>query len=782
MTAVLANIAQANRLIQATTPPGTVGMVPVRVVGTEELSSPFLYTVDFLAADPDVGPEKMLGKPIGLTFAPAGFSKRHVHGIVRRWTDLGVVGALGFTQYQAEIVPSLWLLTLSSDCRTFENKSVPFIVDAVLKAAGVTNFAFRIAVAPGPVPYVTQYQESDFAFVSRLLEEAGLYYTFTHAAAAAGHTLVISDSFGRGVPDGDLKSIAVAVAALGGGSGKGPATSIGNTLGENAGQKVGDAVSQIAGAKLGGVIGAGVGTIIGPLGTLAGGALGTVLGGLVESLLGSSNVAPPAGDTVQTVQRQRAVHTHTYAARDFHLLRAADSDTASSTRPGVAGTRFEYLGDLSGSDTKGVATVTTTRRIETEETQGDLVRGTSTAASLTAGTRVTVTGGVLGSGGLELHVTHVAHVAEINGVLAGTDLKAIYLNEFVAIPAATRYRPARVTARPSVRGTQTALVVGSGAVGEIDVDKDGRVLLQFPWDRGAGADKQSEHRVHVATLWAGTGWGGVHLPRIGQEVLVEFLEGDPDRPIVTGRVYSNNHDHPYALPANKTQSGVKSRSVGGTAENFNELRFEDKKGAEQVFLQAEKNLQVKVKASEARSVGGTRTANVYGDDTHEVTKGNQVLHVKTGDQSFLVDAGNRKVTVSDDDTKTAKFIGMEATDQIEATVDSSVIRMGSSGIRSVAKTIHAEGKQKLELIVGESSITLEPAQIVLKMGPSTVTLSADGVKVEGVKVDVNGKAMTSMTGPMVTIEGKAMTEIKGAMTQVMGNAMLTARGAISMIG
>ncbi len=163
-----------------------------------------------------------------------------------------------------------------------------------------------------------------------------------------------------------------------------------------------------------------------------------------------------------------------------------------------------------------------------------------------------------------------------------------YRLRFRAIDSKRQFRTPRVTKKPIVEGPQTAVVVGKKDQ-EIWTDEFGRVKVQFFWDREGEYDENSSCFVRVAQIWAGTKWGGMHLPRIGQEVIVDFLEGDPDRPIITGRVYNADNMPPYTLPDNQTQSGIKSRSTkGGSPDNFNELRFEDKKGEEHISMQAER--------------------------------------------------------------------------------------------------------------------------------------------------------------------------------------------------
>ena len=252
----------------------------------------------------------------------------------------------------------------------------------------------------------------------------------------------------------------------------------------------------------------------------------------------------------------------------------------------------------------------------------------------------------------------------------------MYQNSFTCIPHRLPYRPLRKTPRPIIHGLQTATVVG-GAGKEIDVDTHGRVVVQFHWDRQGRRDHTSSCRVRVAQNWAGKGWGLIAHPRIGQEVLVEFLEGDPDRPIVTGRVYNAEQVPPYALPAKDTQTGIKSRSSpGGATSNFNELRFEDKKGTEEIYLQAEKDLNALVKNDEARII-------------HR----NQTITLLRGSRSITLKEGNDALTVLKGDTSVSTPAGEHSTDAVDIIVD---------------------GKSSIRLRCGASTIEMTPAMIKIK--------------------------------------------------------------------
>jgi type VI secretion system secreted protein VgrG len=211
--------------------------------------------------------------------------------------------------------------------------------------------------------------------------------------------------------------------------------------------------------------------------------------------------------------------------------------------------------------------------------------------------------------------------------------KGEYANDFICRKAASPFRPLRRTPRPRIPGSQTATVVGPKGE-EIHTDKYGRVKLQFHWDREGTNDEKSSAFVRVAQPLAGNGWGHVALPRVGQEVVVTFLEGDPDRPLVTGTVYNGDNMPPYALPDNKTRTVWKSQSSPG-GDGFNELRFEDKAGEEEVFLQAQKALALKVLADETHEVGGKRSLTVTGDETH--TNKAAVTYTISGDFTLKVD-------------------------------------------------------------------------------------------------------------------------------------------------
>ncbi len=300
-----------------------------------------------------------------------------------------------------------------------------------------------------------------------------------------------------------------------------------------------------------------------------------------------------------------------------------------------------------------------------------------------------------------------------------------------------------------MHGLQSAIVVGPSGE-EIYTDKYARVKVQFPWDRLGKNDEKSSFWVRVATSWAGTKWGMVSIPRIGQEVIVDFLEGDPDRPVITGMLYNKENMPPYDLPGDMTKSGVKTRSTkSGGDDNFNEVRFEDLKGEEEIYIHAEKDLNCVIENNESRKVGyedmdkGDQEIDIYNDQNVKVGVGSS--------------AGSQTVDIFKDRNVT-----------LETGNDSLILKQGNMSV--VMKMGNQEtkldmGNQTTKLALGKCSTEAMQA-IELKVGANSIKIDQTGVTIKGI---------------MVKVEGSAMTQIKAPMTQVNGDAMLTVKGGITMI-
>jgi type VI secretion system secreted protein VgrG len=308
---------------------------------------------------------------------------------------------------------------------------------------------------------------------------------------------------------------------------------------------------------------------------------------------------------------------------------------------------------------------------------------------------------------------------------------------FAAVPGTVPFQLACQTRWPAMRGPQTAKVVGNSG-DEVTTDQYGRIKVQFYWDRLGQNNQDSSCWIRVAQIWAGTGWGGIYIPRVGQEVVVDFLDGNPDRPLVTGCVYNASTTVPYGLPDNKTRSTIKTNSSTGGG-GFNELRFEDKKGSEEVFLQAQKDYNVVVLNNE--------TAKITQDQTITVDKGNRSLTLNQGNNSVTVSKGNNSTTVSQGNNSTTVSQGN----------DSLTVSQGNHSITVSAGASSVTAQKSITLTVGSNSITIDGTGNTITLSATkTITLSvgANSIAIDSAQgITINGAKITgSATGPM-TLSG-----------------------------
>ncbi len=344
-------------------------------------------------------------------------------------------------------------------------------------------------------------------------------------------------------------------------------------------------------------------------------------------------------------------------------------------------------------------------RMEEEETPHIVVTGSSDCGSFSPGFRFTLSEYDRDDQNQEHVLTAVTHSAHSGSFTGGTEGEGgSYSNKFNCIPYSVPFRPLRTTPKPLVQGCQTAVVVGPKGE-EIYVDKYGQVKVQFFWDRLGQRNDNSSCWVRVSQAWAGSNWGAMFIPRIGQEVIVDFLEGDPDRPLITGRVYNAEQMPPYKLPDNQTRSTIKSRSSkGGGASNFNEIRFEDKKGKEQVFLHAERDLDVRVKKQSREYVGGSR---------HLIVNGGKLESVG-GDKHSKVGASHYEDVGQD----VALTVGMNRDEKV-----------GMKHALDAGMEIHLKAGMKVIIEAG--------MQLSLKGPGGFVDIGPAGVTIQGVLVNIN---------------------------------------------
>src|SRR5439155_15134904 len=470
--------------------------------------------------------------------------------------------------------------------------------------------------------FCVQYRETHLNFVSRLLEDEGIFYFFEHSKDK--HTLTLAD-------------------------GNSAATSC-----------PGQATARMA-----------------------------------------SMAGPWQGEDVVTAfQREQAVHTGKVTLRDYDYLQPTTQLESS-----VAGQGAAEAYDYPGSYTKPDEGDRYARlRLEEHETWAQVLRGTSTCRAFASGTRFDLKEHYRGDMNQSYMLVHVQHAGHGGGYGAWDSGSLDYQNSFVVIPHSVPFRPPRISRNVVARGSQTAVVVGKSGE-EIWVDKHSRVKVQFYWDRKGKKDENSSCWVRVSSAWAGKNWGAVDIPRIGQEVIIDFLEGDPDRPIITGRVYNADQAPPYALPANQTQSGIKSRSSkSGGSDNCNEIRVEDKKGSEEILIHAEKDLKTEVENDENRQVGHERTTVIENNDTRTVNKGNDAVTVKQGDQAVVLEMRSQQVTLKQGNQEVTLKMGNQTT-----TLD-----MGNLSAKTSLGKIAQEAMQGIELKVGQNTIKIDQTGVTIK--------------------------------------------------------------------
>jgi type VI secretion system secreted protein VgrG len=405
-------------------------------------------------------------------------------------------------------------------------------------------------------------------------------------------------------------------------------------------------------------------------------------------------------------------------------------------------------------------------RLEEREAMQVVVRGEGNVRGLQSGSKFDLVGHYRGDMNRSYLLLRVWHSGSVGSYHAGDAAEAMYRTRFVGIPADVPYHPPRVTPKPRVFGSQTAVVVGKSGE-EIDVDKDGQVVVQFHWDRKGVKDDKSSCRVRVSSTWAGKGWGFIQIPRIGQEVIVDFLEGDPDRPIITGRVYNAEQVPPYALPGNSTQSGVKSRSSkGGASDNFNEIRFEDLKGSEEIYIHAEKDKKEVVEHDNLEEIGHDETIKVGNDQTITVKKNQQSSIGKNrtesvGEDEAITIGKNRTESVADDENvsigkKRSHNVGKDETLTVGGKRDLTVakdetISVGDNRAANVGKDDTLNVGKRLLIDAGdEITIQTGSASIVMKKS-GEITIKGSDIRLDGSgKINVKASSDVVLKGSKVT--------------------------------
>ncbi|AOI68732.1 type VI secretion system tip protein VgrG [Burkholderia ubonensis] len=711
--------------------------------GSDELGRLFEFRIEALADSHSLSLKDLLGKPVTVRIEQQDQSTRYLNGIVAR-ASLAGRRAERYYGYELIVRPWLWLATRRSDCRIFQHKTVPDIVQEVLSTYG---FPIESHLAESYVPreYCVQYNETDAAFVSRLMEFEGIYYWFRHAEDT--HTLMLGDAM-------------------------------------------------------------------------------------------SSHTALPGYETIPYIARDRtaiadeehidgwlpaqqvSVGKHQTTDYDYTKPRADLSSQKVDPRghDHDSFTSFEWPGgyrdDAPGAHYSRV-------RLEEQQAEHERASADTDVRGAAPGYLFTLAHCPRADQNREYLIVRCQYRFQENAYASDRGTEAVVHQTMMLVqPSSLPFRSPRETPRPRTNGPQTATVVGPPGE-EIWTDQYGRVKLQFRWDRYGQSNQDSSCWVRVSSPWAGGGFGGVQIPRVGDEVVVDFLNGDPDEPIVTGRVYNGEKMPPWGLPGSATQSGLLSRSSpGGTTEHANAFRFEDKKGAEQLWMHAERNFDAETEADHSLSVGHDHTHTVGNDETMQVKNDRQrsvgqdetvnigrhrVAQIKGNETQGVV--GDRTRTVGKKETVTIvadreATIGGSHTESVthaktETIGDGKTLSVGqlyqttSKDMKTLVASAHTEEigtrtstivKAHTHTVGGEHTVNVGANhttnvqhqmtvnagdQLSLVCGHSSMVMKSDGtITIQGVNVTSTGTNSHSVNGKTVTSSATAEHTVEGAVLKL----------------
>lgn len=632
-------ITQDTLSLKLTTPLGKDKLILDHLSMVEQASTPFVITLQMHSLDPKIDLESLVGKRVTASLTYPG-GTRYFGGIVGE-IEQGVTvpnDVLEQTHYVAKVYPDLWLLKFSQDHQIFQHMSALDIIKKVLQEAGVVDVEDKTKGSFPSREYCVQYRESYFNFVSRLMEEEGIYYYFDHQESKT--TLVLAD--GSQSPK-------------------------------------------------------------------------VLYGGL--DMTHSTN-EQALFDQIQYLSFSQQVVSKKYSAADYNFQTASTKLFSKADGDGAGQAVYRYPGRFLDS---GRGDSLSTLRIQELEWFKKTIKGLGSAPMLTPLGKFTVKGhprGDLNRAFLTYKVIHTINMLALPG-------QQIYFNEFVAFPDNVPFHPPIVSPKPIIPSTQTAKVTGKPGE-EIWCDKYGRIKVKFYWDQKGSDDDKSSCWIRVAQLWAGSAWGGLWTPRVGMEVVVTFLEGDPDKPLITGCVY-NSDNMPMYAENEPTKSTIKSNTTKG-GHGFNEFRFEDKKKYEEIYIHAQK-------------------------DMNTVVEENRTLKINEIDDQTDIYCGNRMVTLHANDGEKRKN---EGHDTLTLTKGNRKVELFGKGATKGNHTLDLHrGDNIIQLVAGDMLTTLESGDFVLK---------------------VNGALKISVSGP-ITIDGGGAVSITAG-----GNLNLSAGGNVIVNG
>ncbi|WP_339720030.1 type VI secretion system tip protein TssI/VgrG [uncultured Paraglaciecola sp.] len=694
-------LAQENRLIAISTPLGENELALYKAEIVEDLAKPFSIKVELVSENDNISLDDIMGQNVTVRLNTAD-NVRFFNGFVTEFHQLPNNDR--YSRYGATIRPWFWFLNLSENCRIFQEKSYPDIISVIFDELGFSDYEIKLTGTYQPQEYVVQFNESNFNFVTRLMEQEGIYYYFEHTDGK--HTFIMADD---------------------------------NTVLPDSGD-----VTFYQHKEVNNVI---------------------------------------EIECISMWENYRQLVTGGIRLSDFDFETPSKDLEFVSTDPktGLLSSleKYNYPGKYKD---RGKGTEYVRLLMEKENVAYETKIAKSNVRHLFTGSNFTLKDHHRDDQNSQYLITQYRCNLLSDDYITNSnqDSSEIFASEFTAIPSTVAYRPQLSAIKPKMIGPQTAMVVGKAGE-EIWTDKYGRVKVHFHWDRYGNSDEQSSCWIRVAQNWAGKNWGQIQIPRIGQEVLVDFLGGDPDRPIIVGSVYNGSTMPPYDLPANATQSGIKTRSTkGGNASNFNELRFEDEKGNEELYIHAEKDYNSMIENCLSETIGNNKTTNVGASHSETIGANMQVTVGGSLTETVLVNVAET-VGVSMELTVGgfyAETVGAQKTESVggnksESTGGDKSESVGKNRTLNVSKDLTdtigtnrslSVGKDNNEAIKGKSAINVEKEltinakkiqliaddEISFKAGKAMITMKKNGdITLKGKKITVNGSGDVTIKGSKI---------------------------------
>ncbi|MBC3466680.1 type VI secretion system tip protein TssI/VgrG [Pseudomonas sp. RW10S2] len=652
----------------------------------EGISQPFTLELQLISHENDIDFGQLLDKPVLFTIWEGERPVRYVHGLVSRFSQ----AESGFyrTYYHALVEPQLARADLRSNWRIFQKKTVPQILELMLKRQGIDQYELRASMDHQVREFCVQAGETDLAFIARLAAEEGFVYRFAHSEKL--HKLIITDR---------LQSLGL--------------ISHGAIKPEDEDEGFFDNEEPVAPDSV-----------------------------LYQASSGGDQPVP----CLRRLSYSEQVRTARQVQRDYTFTNPAYRQEHRASGPFLEhqSNEYEYF-DYPGRYKRDVVgkpftenRITALRHdVRLAQVEGDDVR-------LQPGLSFTLTGHPRDDLNTHWRVNAVTHkgsqFTSLQEEATGIDQSTRYEQTAVLVPGRTEWRPAPL-AKPRIDGPHMATVVGPKGE-EIYCDEWGRVKVSFPWDRESENNEFSSCWVRVSQGWAGGSWGSMAIPRIGQDVIIQYVNGDPDQPMITGRTYCGDQLPPYDLPEHKTRMTIKSQTHKG--DGFNELRFEDELGRQEVFIHAERDQNNVVKHDETTKIGNDRKEQVENDESilighhRDKTVGNDE-RATIGNDAFLKIGRNQTITVAKDRVET---IGNHCQQQITANHHS---RIGGNLEQQVEG--HAELEARIEIRRRTRRYELRSTETVLIQGPGgSIRIDETGITLDGSTIHINGQLLKSPGG------------------------------------